>query len=594
MRLTPVGKIVVLLIVVGVAVGIWRSWSKIAPPKADKPAVAVNPIELPDQAPNTSSSGSVTPVVASEGGCTDKPEVRILGYAWNAQMGMHLANGGARAAKGSIMCRNGVNLLFQRQDDNSKLQEALVSFATELKRGNPNPSRGAHFMTMMGDGSAAFLAGLNGALGRLGDDYKAKIVGAIGYSRGEDKFMGPPDWKADPSTSKGGVVAGVLRDGDWNIAMKWLADNGLKTNPDEKTWDPDALNWIAANDYIDAAEKYVNGYTETRDVVRNGVKTGEKKTIKVDGVVTWTPGDVTIAEKKGGLVSIVSTKEYASQMPCVVIGIDKWMKQNPQTVQNMLAAIAEGGELVKTSEAGLKKAAKISAEVYKEETPEYWAKYFRPVYEKDKTGLDVELGGSSVNNLADSLLAFGLVPGSANLVAATYTVFGDVVKAQYPELVPNYPPANTVIDTSYLRALQKRTAVPKIKPVTYKPAAKPGRRISTERVNINFNPNSANFTPQAQAVLERVARNLLVASGTTIEIHGHTDNQGNNPGKSMTLSKARSLAVKAWLERRAPVNFPQGRIQAQWHGESKPVDPRNNPQAWAKNRRVEIVLRSAS
>jgi len=608
--MTPLGKAIVLILLAGAAIGVWKSWNKIAPPAAQKPSVAVTKVELPagdtQSAPATQYAGSGT----DASGCSDKPAVRLLGYAWNAQMGMHLARGGASSTKGSIMCSRGVNLSFARQDDNGKLQEALVAFATELKRGNPNPTKGAHFMTMMGDGSAAFLAGLNTALKRLGPEYQAKIVNAIGYSRGEDKFMGPPDWKADPQSAMGGVVAGYLRDGDWNIAQKWLGDNGLRTNPDEKTYDPDALNWVAANDYIDAAEKYVTGYTETRPVVRNGKRTGETKKITVGGVVTWTPGDVTVAEKKGGLVSIVSTKEYSSQMPCIVIGIDKWMKANRTTVENMILAIGEGGELIKTSPAALKRGAKISADVYREEGagPEYWEKYFKGTQSVDKQGLTVELGGSSVNTLADSMFSFGL-PNSANLVGATYTVFGDLVKAQYPELLPSFAPADSVIDTSYLQGAARRAAlspavIAKAKPV-YKPRVaanpQPGKSaprsnagvLSKRTWNITFNPGSASFSPQTMRVMEQLSRELLIAGGAVVEIHGHADNQGNNPGKSWTLSKQRSLAVKNWLERRAPANFPQGRVQAWWHGEEQPLVYANNPQAWAKNRRVEIVLRAA-
>jgi ABC-type nitrate/sulfonate/bicarbonate transport system substrate-binding protein len=230
------------------------------------------------------------------------------------------------------------------------------------------------------------------------------------------------------------VVAGYLRDGDWNIAMKWLGDNGLKNNPDEKTYDPEALNWIAANDYIDAAEKYITGYTEERDVVKNGKKTGEKRKIKVDGVVTWTPGDVSIAAKKGGIVSIVSTKEYSAQMPCVVIMIDKWCRQNSSKVEGMIASICDGADAVRSSTDALKKAGAVSQEVYQEKNADaaYWVRYFNGATEKDATGVPVDLGGSSVNNLADNLLVFGKVPGSANVFKAVYETFGNIVVQQYP------------------------------------------------------------------------------------------------------------------------------------------------------------------
>jgi len=394
-----------------------------------------------------------------------------------------------------------------------------------------------------------------------------------------------------------------LRDGDWNIAQKWLGDNGLKTNPDEKTYDPDALNWIAASDYVDAAEKYVAGYTESRPVVKNGVKTGETKTLNVNGVVTWTPGDVTIAKKKGGLVSIISTREYSSQMPCVVIGIDKWCKENRGTVESMIRAIAEGGQQIQSSPEALKRGAQISAALYKEPGADaaYWEKYFKGTRETDKSGEMVELGGSSVNNLADSLLSFGLVPGSANLVATTYTVFGNLVTAQYPELVPSIYAASDVVDGSYLSGIesrlsapqrqQTRTLVAKARPV-YKPGKVAGKIVGRRSWNIQFVAGKATFTPQSKALLDQLSRDLLVAGNTTIEVHGHTDNLGN-PATSMPLSEARAFAVQNWLQRRSPVNFPAGRVRVFAHGQTQPLVPNNSDQNRAKNRRVEIVLRSA-
>ncbi len=602
MRIKTSGKIVIVIVVVGLAVGAWRLWQRFGSsiaPEASTTSSAVPPkADLPEReitnAGATSSGGVSLPGTGS--GCANRPEVRMLGYAWNAQMGLLFANGGPQATNGSLMCKHGVNLKWSRQDDNGKMQEALVAFATELSRGNSNPAKGVHFVTIMGDGGASFLKGLNDTLRRLGPEYMSKIVGVAGYSHGEDKFMGPAEWKANPAASRGGLVAGVIRDGDWNIAQKWLADNGLRNNPDEHTWDPDALNWVNASDYIDAAQKYVAGYSEDRPVVRNGKRTGETKHVTVNAVVTWTPGDVTVAEKKGGLVSIVSTHEYSSQMPCTIIGIDKWMRTHRDIVEGMLQAIAEGGDAVKAHPEALQRAAQISADCYQEKGagPDYWEKYYKGTQEQDKTGQTVDLGGSSACNLADSLLALGLVPGSANLVATTYRVFGDVDVAQYRNLMPSYYAPDQVIDTSYMsdiahKAAPTSTAVASAKPKYQSRQQQVKRVVSRKAWDIHFDTGKATISPESKRLLDQMRRDLLVASGAVVDIHGHTDNQGS-PDRNMQLSEERAFAVKSWLEHSSPINFPQGRIRVFAHGQTNPVAPNSTPQGRAMNRRVEVVV----
>jgi OOP family OmpA-OmpF porin len=354
-KLKPAGKILVSLIVVlVVAAGLWLLPAVRETLAPSKPTVASS---VPPAAVLPEPGATIPAVAAAPPGCTDKPEVRLLHWAWNAQMGLIYATGGKQATADSLMCKNGVNLKLIREDSADNMQAALVAFAQAYKKGDPNPTDGAHMVAIMGDGSASFLKGLNDNLVKLGPDYTAVVVGSAGYSRGEDKFMGPPGWKANPQTARGGLVSGYLRDGDWNIAMKWLGDNAIPNNPDDTAYDPDALNWVAASDYIDAAQKYVSGYcTDLKNV-----KTKKKEKHCVDAVVTWTPGDVTAAEEKGGIVSIVSTKEYRSQMPHVIIGNKKWMAANRPIVDGMLDAMFDGADAVKADDVALRKAAALSA-----------------------------------------------------------------------------------------------------------------------------------------------------------------------------------------------------------------------------------------
>ena len=593
MKLTGFAKsfiTVVVLAVVGYVVYHYRA--TLIPAAGFKGSLVPSKVDLPS-APEGTAGGAEFKSPGSRPGCADAPEVRFNVWAWNAQMGMMAANGGKQATDGSLMCSEKVNLRLIREDDSNKMQENLVAFAVALKSGESNPKAGVHFVAVMGDGGAQFLKGLNDVLEKkLGSQYKAKIIGSCGYSRGEDKFMGPPEWKSNPLSSRGGVVAGVLRDGDWNIAQKWLGDNGLRNNPDEKTWDPDALNWVAADSYVDAAKKYVEGWSDERIVIRNGKPTGEKKRVAVNGVVTWTPGDVTVAHQKGGLVGIVSTREYSSQMPNVIIGIDKWMLENRSTVEGMLKAILKGGDAVKSNHQALELAAKVSAEVYNEESAAYWLKYFNPVTEQDKKGLTVSLGGSYVDNLGDNMLLFGLTPGSSDLLAATYSKFGDVVVQQYHDLVPSYPPIDSVRDVSYLRNIAgtvQPSSIEAEKPKYERQIGQAKSVIGRRSWNIQFDSGRATFTPSAQQTLEDLARELLVAGGANIEVHGHTDSLGN-PDKNQQLSEERAFAVKEWLNQKSSVNFPSERISVHAHGAADPVAPNSTEAGRAKNRRVEIVL----
>jgi OOP family OmpA-OmpF porin len=577
---------------VGFSLKQYGVFDKLAPEAKVQSSAVPRRIDLPVLNTSAASNVGAAPLPGTRPGCSDKPEVRMLVWAWNAQMGLMFANGGPQATDGSLMCKEGVNLHLIRQDDTGKMQEALVAFATDLKSGAENPTKGAHYVAIMGDGSAAFLKGLNDTLKRLGKDYTAKVVGSAGFSRGEDKLMGPPEWKNNPAASRGSLVAGVLRDGDWNIAQKWLGDNGLCNNPDDKTYDAGCMNWVNASDYLDAPEKYIAGYCETRPVVSRGKKTGETKNVCVNGVVTWTPGDVNVAQKKGGLVTIVSTLEYASQMPHVIIGIDRWMRSNRSNVEGMLEGVFDGADQIKSVRGALRHAAGVSTAVYAEKNADavYWEKYFLGTTEKDKQGLNVELGGSTVSNLADNLQVFGLAPGSANLFAATYTVFGDVVVSQYPDLVPNYPPVKDILDTSYIQAVAARTTTKTAPAQREFTASDPLQSVvSRKSWHIGFDTGKATFSLSAKHDLDQLLRDLLVAGGTVVEIHGHTDNAGSIEA-NQKLSEERAFAVKSWLEQQSSTNFPTGRVRVFAHGPTNPVAPNSTVEGRAQNRRVDIVL----
>ncbi len=161
-KLTPLAKaLVTLVVVLAVGIGVYSQRAKLFPGKKEQPSSVPPKVDLGDTGSNAATPTKTTAAWSSKPGCADKPEVRLYHWAWNAQMGMMFANGGQQAAVDSLMCKHGVNLKLVREDDTNNMQTQLATFAEAMKGGEKNPSKGAHFIIIMGDGGAQFFKAIN-------------------------------------------------------------------------------------------------------------------------------------------------------------------------------------------------------------------------------------------------------------------------------------------------------------------------------------------------------------------------------------------------------------------------------------------------
>jgi outer membrane protein OmpA-like peptidoglycan-associated protein len=101
---------------------------------------------------------------------------------------------------------------------------------------------------------------------------------------------------------------------------------------------------------------------------------------------------------------------------------------------------------------------------------------------------------------------------------------------------------------------------------------------------INFTSAGAQIAADSLPLIDAVAKAAKDCAGTTIEVAGHTDAQGND-AYNQRLSEERANAVVAALVERG---IPTSRLSPKGYGETKPLDTANTPEALAKNRRIEF------
>lgn len=106
--------------------------------------------------------------------------------------------------------------------------------------------------------------------------------------------------------------------------------------------------------------------------------------------------------------------------------------------------------------------------------------------------------------------------------------------------------------------------------------------------NIFFNTGSYQLQKKSYAPLNEVAQILKDNPTLQLDVEGHTDNTGD-AAKNQILSENRAAAVKAYL---AAQGIDKGRLTSAGYGIDKPIADNKTAAGKAKNRRVELKLRS--
>jgi outer membrane protein OmpA-like peptidoglycan-associated protein len=593
--LTGLAKFLILIVVIG---GLAAAVYFLAPGLRVAESKKMEAIEVTKEAVDNKITSAELPLPSTRPSnkVDGIPLTRIAAYAWNCQQGIIVSNGGAFTTRGSLMEQNGVNLEFIRQDWLAELRNLQFKFVQEYDKGIAYPKEGVFGIIIMGDGAPYYISSAQQALNdKYGQDkYHVKVAGCIGISNGEDKLIGPVEWKNNPMLMKGSVISVVIGDGDWVTAVNFASLSGLKVNPDASTWDADAVNFYPSenNDYIKSAEELIKsqkqGWTVEFDEVKNGERTGKKVQKKITGCATWTPGDKMVFDALDGYTDIASTKEFNNQMPTTLIVVDEWARQNPDIVSNIFKSALTAGNQMKQYDSWRVKASQTIASCYQLETPEYWYKMFDG-QTATKAGVTYNMGGSRVFNYSDVLQYYGRVDGM-NRYKAVYDQVSkylvDLNPDGFTDNVERVVPYDEAVNLSYLMSVNISDAGVATT-VDYSQTAT--NVVATGNWSVNFNVGSATIKSNSISTLNEVYNLVLQAETSKLELVGHTDDTGSD-AVNLPLSKERANAVADYL---ISEGIPANRFQSiTGKGENNPLVDGTSTYARAQNRRVVIILKN--
>lgn len=118
---------------------------------------------------------------------------------------------------------------------------------------------------------------------------------------------------------------------------------------------------------------------------------------------------------------------------------------------------------------------------------------------------------------------------------------------------------------------------------------KEGSNIYIRLVGLSFPVGKSIIESDNFVLLAKVQNAIKLYPNSTIVIEGHTDSYGGDE-KNLDLSQERASAVKQYIL--ANVNLDNKQVKAFGYGETKPIANNETKEGRAKNRRIDLIIKS--
>ena len=292
------------------------------------------------------------------------------------------------------------------------------------------------------------------------------------------------------------------------------------------------------------------------------------KSGKVDAAVTWEPDLSGAVAARGDQAHVlVSTTAATNVIADTLVARQEIIDSAPETLSDFVAGWFDGIEEMKTDPAGSNAVVGDALKL-------------------DNETVSGMLSGLKLTPFADNAQIFGLNGQKSHFGTLFDTAFRIWRKKG---VVTRAVDAKDNVETKFVAAQAdkyKTQAVVEPKIEAKKPSAK-DVPIINKTLSINFTPGSADIMPGSFFTLDSLGETMISFGQTYLRIEGNTDASGSRQ-TNVDLSRRRAESVRAYLAKN--FSLPPERFQTLGHGPDQPVASNSTEAGRQLNRRTDIKV----